>query len=69
MRVFRINIESWLEYAGRVRIITWVEAPEVIDTMLSHRAARQTGAAHRTGALPLGSDWLDHAPWHSRCVS
>ena len=69
MSVFRINIESWPEYAGQVRIIAWVEAPEVIDTMLSHRAARQTGAAHRTGAPPLGSDWLDHAPSHSLCVS
>ena len=43
--VFRIDIERCPQCGGRVRVIACIDSPEVIDTILSHLAAREADTA------------------------
>ena len=55
-RVFHIDIEHCGVCGGTLRVIACIDAPELIETILTHLAARQTGGINRPRAPPL------HAP-------
>ena len=55
-RVFHIDIEHCGVCGGTLRVIACIETPELIETILTHLAARETGGINRPRAPPL------HAP-------
>ena len=54
--VFRIDIEHCGVCGGTLRVIACSETPELIEKILTHLAARNTGAINHPRAPPL------HAP-------
>ena len=55
-RVFHIDIEHCGGCGGTLRVIARIETPEVIERILTHLAARNTGGIDSPRAPPL------HAP-------
>ena len=55
-RVFHIDIERCDACGGTLRVIACIETPEVINKILTHLAARNTGCIDHPRAPPL------HAP-------
>ena len=55
-RVFRIDIEHCGVCGGTLRVIACIETPELIEKILTHLAARETGGVNPPRAPPL------HAP-------
>ena len=55
-RVFHIDIEHCGMWGGTLRVIACIETPELIETILTHLAARETGGINHPRAPPL------HAP-------
>ena len=55
-RVFHIDIEHCGMCGGTLRVIACIETPELIETILTHLAARETGSINHPRAPPL------HAP-------
>ena len=55
-RVFHIDIEHCGVCGGTLRVIACIETPELIETILTHLAARETGGINHPRAPPL------HAP-------
>ena len=54
-RVFHIDIEHCGVCGGRLRVIACIETPEVIERILTHLAARNTG----------GIDYPRAPPWRA----
>ena len=55
-RVFHIDIEHCGMCDGTLRVIASIETPELIEKILTHLAARETGRINHPRAPPL------HAP-------
>ena len=55
-RVFHIDIEHCGMWGGTLRVIASIETPELIEKILTHLAARETGRINHPRAPPL------HAP-------
>ena len=66
-RVFRIDIEGCPRCGARLRVIACIETPELIQTVLSHLAAREHGGGHRARAPPPNAGGLD--PTTSRSLT
>ena len=60
-RVFHIDIEHCDACGGTLRVIACIETPEVINKILTHLAARNTGCIDHPRALPLHAPQA-HAP-------
>ena len=52
-RVFHIDIEHCGVCGGTLRVIACIDTPEVIETILTHLAAREAGAINHPRAPPL----------------
>ena len=52
-RVFHIDVEHCGVCGGTLRVIACIETPEVIERILTHLAARETGGANHPRAPPL----------------
>ena len=52
-RVFHIDIEHCGVCGATLRVIACIETPEVIERILTHLAARETGAISHPRAPPL----------------
>ena len=66
-RVFLIDIEEYPQCGARLRVIACIETPELIETSLSHLAAREHGGGHRARAPPPNAGGLD--PTTSRSLT
>ena len=53
-RVFHIDIEHCAVCGGTLRVIACINTPELIETILTELAARETGAIHHPRAPPPG---------------
>ena len=51
-RVFHIDIEHCGVCGGTLRVIACIETPELIEKILTHLAARETGGIHPPRAPP-----------------
>ena len=52
-RVFHIDIEHCGVCGATLRVIACIETPEVIERILTHLAARETGGINHPRAPPL----------------
>ena len=55
-RVFHVDIEHYSVCGGTLRVIACIETPKLIEKILTHLAARETGGVNHPRAPPL------HAP-------
>ena len=65
-RVFHIDIEHCGVCGGTLRVIACIETPDVIERILTHLAARNTGCIDYTRAPPLHASEAQPPPPHHR---
>ena len=52
-RVFHIDIERCDVCGGTLRVIAWIDTPEIIKRILTHLAVREADRIHNPRAPPL----------------
>ena len=57
-RVFHIDIERCRACGGTLRLIAYIETPEVIERILTHLATRETGCINDPRAALGRRSWL-----------